>query len=277
MFVSASTAGVLAALTLAWTPHAQQSVTRAGAHQSVAPDLVLPPLRVLVPAYFYPVPGSPWVRLTAAAAANPRRIVAIGNPANGPGVSIDSNYTAAFQAYRAAGGTLLGYVYTSYGARPLATVLSEVDAWFSMYSADGIFVDEMDNTPGAHEIYYRAIYAHVQAAQQTRPFVVGNPGTSTAPSYLVSNGQPVVSALCIYETGTGFTSWTSDPWVASHSRSHFYALPYATPANGWQAAVGHAFAQNCGFVYVTDDTLPNPWDTLPSYFESMVGYIVANY
>jgi hypothetical protein len=276
MFVGPFIVGVFAALTPASARYSPQSIVRTGAHQQVAPDLAGPPLRVLVPAYFYPIPGSPWVRLTAAAAANPRRIVAIGNPSNGPGSSVDSNYTAAFQSFRNTGGTLLGYVYTSYGARPIATVLSEIDAWFNMYSADGIFVDEMDNTPGAHESYYRAIYTHVQA-RPMRPFIVGNPGASTTPSYLLLNGQPVVSALCIFETGTGFTSWTSDAWTASHARSHFYALPYATPASGWQAAVDHAFAQNCGFVYVTDDTLPNPWDTLPSYFESMVGYVIATY
>lgn len=276
MFTSPSAVALVAALALVSASPAPQSSARAASHPQLAPTLVRPPLCVLVPAYFYPVPGSPWGRLDAAAAANPQRILAIGDPANGPGLAIDPSYTAAFQSFRASGGTLLGYVYTSYGARPLATVLADVDLWFSMYSADGIFVDEMDNTPGAHESYYRAIYVHVQA-QRAHSLVVGNPGTSTVPSYLGSNVQPVVSALCINETGTGFLSWTSDPWVAMRARSHFYALPYATPANGWQAAVDHAFAQNCGFVYVTDDTLPNPWDTLPSYFESMVGYIAANY
>jgi hypothetical protein len=28
--------------------------------------------------------------------------------------------------------------------------------------------------------------------------------------------------------------------------------------------------QHVGFVYLTDDTLPNPYDTLPSYFSSLL-------
>ena len=107
--------------------------------------------------------------------------------------------------------------------------------------------------------------------------VVGNPGVSTSPSYLFYQGQPVVSTLCIQESGTGFLAWHSDAWVAGFARPHFYALPYAISASGWHAAVDHAFAEHCGFVYVTDDTLPNPWDTLPAYFESMLGYIESTY
>ena len=266
----------LAAGTLALAALLAGSSSQTGPHRPAIQRLVPPDLRVLVPAYFYPVPNSPWVRLCAAAAAHPQRISAIGDPANGPGASVDPSYTAVFQTFRASGGTLLGYVYTSYGARPLAAVLADIDAWHAMYPVDGYFVDEMDNTPGAHESYYRAIWQHVHALIPGAP-VVGNPGVSTSPSYLVYQGHRVVSTLCIQETGTGFSSWHSDPWVASWPRSNFYALPYATPANGWQAAVEHAYAENCGWVYVTDDTRPNPWDTLPAYFETMLAYIEANH
>ena len=235
-----------------------------------------PALRVLVPAYFYPVANSPWVRLTNAAAAHPGWISAIGDPANGPGASVDPNYTAVFQAFRAAGGKLYGYVDSGYGARPLAVVNADIDAWIALYGVDGIFVDQMDNTPGAHESYYQAIFQHVQTVLPGAP-VVGNPGVSTTPDYLVHQGRPVVSALCIQETGTGFLAWQSDSWIRAFPREHFYALPYAIPASGWQAAVDHAFAQHCGLVYVTDDVLPNPWDTLPAYFESMLAYLAATY
>jgi hypothetical protein len=259
---------LLAACVLALKPSAQL-----GSHTRAHPTHALD---VLVPAYFYPVANSPWVRLSAAAASHPGRITAIGDPANGPGSSIDPNYTAVFQTFRASGGKLLGYVYTSYGARPLASVSADIDAWVAMYPIDGIFVDEMDNTPGAHEAYYQSLFQHVHSLLPGAR-VVGNPGVSTSPSYLVYQGQPVVSTLCIQETGTSFLAWHSDAWVAGFASQHFYALPYAISASGWHAAVDHAFAEHCGFVYVTDDTLPNPWDTLPAYFESMLGYIESTY
>jgi hypothetical protein len=233
-------------------------------------------LRVLVPAYFYPVPNSPWNRLMAAASAHPGRVVAIGNPASGPGSSLDPTYYGTFLNFRAAGGRLIGYVHTSYGARPIAQVKADVDAWYAMYPVQGIFVDEMDNVPGAHESYYRDLFTHVRSIQGDA-LVVGNPGTSTAPSYLVWQGKPVVSSLCIEESSSNFLAWSSDPWVKGVARRHIYALPYGVGAAAWQAVVDHAYAQNCGFVYVTDDVLPNPWDTLPAYFESMVAHIDATY
>lgn len=235
-----------------------------------------PELRVLVPAYFYPVANSPWSRLTAAAAAYPGRIVAIGDPFNGPGPSFDATYAAAFQAFRAAHGELLGYVYTSYGARSIGDVEADMLTWLAWYPIDGFFVDEMDTTPGAHEAYYQALTqfarAHLPGAR-----VVANPGVNTVPSYLEYNGAPVVSALCIFEHSVNALTWTAAPWIATKPRSAFYALPYGVSAAQWTAAVEHAFAQHCGFVYATDDVLPNPWDTLPSWFESLVAYVDANH
>lgn len=234
------------------------------------------PLRVLVPAYFYPVPGSPWTRLNAAAAAHPGRIAAIGNPGSGPGTFQDSTYVATFASFRASGGALLGYVYSSYGNRPIALVKADINQWFAWYPLDGIFVDEMDNTPGAHESYYRELFVHVRSHLATAR-VVGNPGVGAPPSYLFFNGQRVASTLCIYEHSTGFSSWSADPWVFGYPRANFYVLPYGMQASGWQAAVDRAYANNVGWIFVTDDVLPNPWDTLPSYFETMNAYIAANY
>ncbi len=233
-------------------------------------------LRVMVPAYFYPVPGSPWERLNQAAAAHPGRVFAIGNPGSGPGLVLDPLYVSTFTSFRQSGGKLLGYVYTSYGARPLSEVKADIDQWFAWYPLDGIFLDEMDNTPGAHESYYQALHAHVQALA-SGALVVGNPGVNTVPSYLHWNSQPVVSSACIYEAGDASQTWIAAPWALSYPRKYFYALPYNTAASGWKGAVDHAFANHCGWVYVTDDVLPNPWDTLPAYFETMLGYIAATY
>lgn len=236
----------------------------------------LPALRVLVPAYFYPVPGSPWVRLTAAADAHPGRIWAIGNPASGPGASPDPTYVTTFRAFRRASGRLLGYVTSSYGAKSSAAVLAESALWFSWYGADGIFVDEMDNTPGAHEAYYHALYASIQA-QHPGALVVANPGTSSTLDYLDGSAGRCASALCLFENSTPFLSWTPDAWALARARKELYALPYGISSSAWPAVVDHAFQSNVGWLYTTDDVLPNPWDTLPSYFETMLDYVELNY
>ncbi|MCC6406168.1 MAG: spherulation-specific family 4 protein [Planctomycetes bacterium] len=251
-----------------------QVATPTGLATLRTPTLAAPALRVLVPAYFYPVANSPWTRLSAVAALHPKRIAAIGNVFNGPGTSFDASYAVAFADFRAHGGTLLGYVYTSYGARPLAQVFADIDQWLAWYPLDGFFLDEMANTPGQFESYYQAIYQYARS-KVAGALVVDNPGTSTSPSYLHWNNQTVASAVCIYEGSGGFSTWHSDAWVKVRPRQEFYALPYATPSAGWQAAVDHAFAENCGWVYVTDDVLPNPWDTLPAYFEALAAYVAT--
>jgi len=237
-----------------------------------------PPMCVLVPAYFYPAstgPDAPWTRLRVAAAAHPGRVWAVGNPASGPGIAVDPAYTAVFDAFRASGGELLAYVHTSYAARPLAEVQAEIDTWLQMYAVDGFFLDEMSTTPG-DEAYYLAVRNHVETYLPGAP-VVANPGTSTSPSFLFAHGKSVASSLCIYEQAGDFLAWSSDAWVGGLSATSFYALPHTTPPGSWPAYVDHARAQGCGFFYCTDDALPNPWDTLPPFFESLVAYVDAAY
>lgn len=251
-------------LALAQQPGPPQPVSAAGGMQ------------MLVPAYFYPVAGSPWNRLNSMARRFPRRITAIGNPFSGPGLFFDPTYDLTFKAFRASGGSLLGYVHTSYGQRPIGQVLADIDLWLQWYAIDGVFVDEMDNTVGAHEAYYQAIYQHVQAHLPAGA-VVGNPGVATAPSYLLLNDQPVSSTLCVFEHGVGSTTWQAPAWMSAHAPRHFCALAYKVDAGGWQSSVDHAWQEGCGWVFVTDDDLPNPWDTLPPYFESMAAYLATRY
>ncbi len=267
-------ASVLAVVTL---------VLGTGRSQQLAEPILAAPkhpptaaLRVLVPAYFYPVVGSPWGRLVAQAAAHPGRVAAIGDPANGPGAVLDPNYVTVFSAFRAAGGYLFGYVDSAYGTRPIAQVRADIDTWYAWYHVDAIFLDQMDNTPGAHEAYYQAIAQYVRRRHFTA-IVLANPGVSAPSTYLEWNGAPVLSALCTYENGTGFSSWTADAWTGAFDRRSFSVLPYKLTAAEWQPAVDHAFAQNVGWFYATNDDLPNPWDTLPPWFESMVAYIDATY
>ena len=50
---------------------------------------------------------------------------------------------------------------------------------------------------------------------------------------------------------------------------HFGIIPYAVGAldPGYVASVTPIIR----WVYLTDDDLPNPWDTLPSYFADLLG------
>lgn len=225
-------------------------------------------LKVLVPAYFYPVANSPWARLSAAAAKTPAGTInAIANVNNGPdsGQAADiAPYQQVISDLRAKGGRVFGYVSTAYGTRDLKLVQADVALWYSRYGVDGIFLDEQATTPEAFG-YYRTL--HDDIAYNRGGLVIGNPGTATTEAYMEVN-----EVTCVFETDgpTGFPTWTPPAWTANYPAGKFYVLPYNSSAANMSAFVARAAANNAGWIYVTNDTLPNPWDTLPSYFESLV-------
>ena len=226
------------------------------------------PLGILVPSYFGPS-GGLWDELNFAAARVP--LVAIMNPNNGPGTRQNTNYVAAVNSLRAAGGRVIGYVYTSYAARDTNTVKADIDRYFSFYAVDGIFLDEMTNDANTtHLDYYAALYQYIRG-QGTNLMVVGNPGINTQESYLT---RPAVDVLVTFEADTGYPALVVDGWVAKHLAQQFCHLPYnASSAPTMTNYINLAASRNVGWIYVTDDTLPNPWDTLPAYWTNEVNYI----
>jgi hypothetical protein len=229
------------------------------------------PLGIMVPAYFYPGSGGGlWNALNTAAPRVP--LVAIMNPGSGPGTSQDSNYVQALARLHQAGGKVTGYVHTSYAARPLADAESDVDLYLSFYAVDGFFIDEMTSDSDTNHLnYYAALYQYIKAKGPNYS-VTGNPGTSTPEDYLT---KPTADTLMTFEdNGTNYPGFTPPSWVTNHPASQFVHLPYAvTTAAIMSNFVGLAVSRNAGWVYITDDTLPNPYDTLPAYWTNEVSLV----
>ena len=224
-------------------------------------------LEIVVPAYFYPSAGSPWNRMNAAAARVD--ITAIMNPFNGPGSSPDSKYTAAVDSLRGAGGRVIGYVYSGYTARPLAEVYADIDRYADWYAIDGIFVDEMSNTGSAgHLDYYESIYNYVKAKSALWE-VMGNPGTSTLETYLT---RPTADRLMVFENvGDAYPNYSPSSWNAGYDAASFVHLVHTEASlDAMEAHLRRAISYHAGAIYVTDDVLANPWDTLPSYWDAEV-------
>ncbi len=229
-----------------------------------------PRLRVLVPAYFYPAgPGADeWERMTAAAKDVP--LVAIVNPASGPGKATDPNYTRVLDRALKAGVTLIGYVSTSYARVPEADARADVDTWLRLYpQVRGFFFDEQ--TSAAEKVpYYRALYEHARMRLK-EALVVTNPGTLCAPEYLT---RPATDVACLYENHTGFEEFRAPEWTRPLPRSRFYVLPYAVrEPERMERYVRKALAERMGYVYVTDHQGANPWDRLPVYWKDEVALV----
>ena len=243
---------------------------------SVAADttVVNDSLKVLVPAYFDPSVSNYWSRLDAMARKMPGRLYAIANPNSGPGTNYDPSYGAAIDSMQAAGGKIIGYVHTSYAQRALSSVEADIDSWYSFYpTLNGIFIDEQANTSG-EESYYGQLYNYIKKKDSTA-LVVTNPGANTISSYLFDNGSRIADVICVFENGTGFGTWNPASWYSNYNRDNFYVIPYNTSAADFPSVVDRADSLNMGWIYVTNDNLPNPYDTLPPYFEALCNYLLT--
>jgi hypothetical protein len=201
--------------------------------------------------------------VTAAKQAHPSvPVLAVINPANGPGTAALSDYMTGIAQLTGAGVKVIGYVHTSYGARAPAEVQADVDRWRNLFpGVTGIFFDEMANTPG-QEGYYKNLGGY--AKSQGFDFTIGNPGADGAASYVGT-----VDVILVYEN-RGLPAVASlGGWHASYDRHNFGIIPYAVPA--LDAGFVKAAAASCGYIYLENDDLPNPWDTVPPYLDALLG------
>jgi hypothetical protein len=215
----------------------------------------------IVPLYTYPTDPS-WAALITAAKAHPKVTVrAVINPNSGPGTSKDPGYVSGIPTLGAAGIIVFGYVATTYGAKSTANVHAEIDSYKSWYPGiQGIFFDEMSNTAGM-ESYYTAIsqYAKGQGYGTT----IGNPGTDTLSSYVGT-----VDTIMIYED-SGLPSLSSlAGWHTQYDKHNFGIIAYGIPSV--DATFVTSARMDVGFIYLTNDTLPNPYDTLPPYIDGLL-------
>ena len=236
---------------------------------------------VLVPAYFYPGTGGPggvgdgWGTMATAASQIP--LTAVFNPNSGPLPGpADPNYINAITNLEAAGGTVIAYVHTSYGGQPLATVEGEINTYISQYGSlvKGFFVDEMSNSVG-QVAYYHSLYSYIKGLDPSYQ-VIGNPGAPTIPNYL-SPATQGADAVITYENDDAsapYTSTTPAPWTSAFPASDFISIIYNQPsAAAMMIDVDYAAANHVGTVYVTDQTTPNPYSQLPSYWDQEVAEI----
>jgi hypothetical protein len=228
------------------------------------PPAVTPPAAdatgTIVPLYTSPSHPS-WTAVIAAKTAHPRvPVIAVVNPANGPGSAVNARFLAGIGRLFSAGIKVIGYVATGYTRVPEATVRTDIDHWKAWYPhLAGIFFDEQARSPGQEE-YYRRLSQY--AKSQGLSFTVGNPGTDSSPSYV-----GVLDTVLIYESGGLAAMAKLAGWHANHNRSNFGIIPYGTTLDVAYVRAAKGFV---GYIYLTNDTLPNPWDSVPPYFADLL-------
>ena len=214
----------------------------------------------IVPLYTDPSDSS-WNAIITAAVAHPTvHVVAIVNPSDGPGSSKSSAYTSGIAALQAAHIEVIGYVATGYGSHSIASMESEMDQWKSFYpTLQGIFFDEQSNST-SDVAHYQTLSQYAKSLGLNH--TVGNPGTDVPAAYIGA-----LDTMLIYESN-GVPSISSLAQWSSYAPSNFGVIPYAV------SAMNTTFVQQARqyveYIYLTNDDLPNPWDSLTSYFSALM-------
>jgi Spherulation-specific family 4 len=219
----------------------------------------------LVPAYFYPDwwnAGNAWYRMCDSMETAEGPSTAMMNPSSGPGSAANPDYQRVIDYCHGRGQRVIGYVHTSYGSRSATDVKADIDAMYAFYPAiDGIYLDEMSNSSSTRS-YYRDLYVYVKGKAGVRD-VVGGPGIAASSDWQLST--PVVDELVVFEgTAATYQRWSPPAWVKQRVASQFSQLVYAASNESTMRQVcRRSKSLNAGYIYVTGDVLPNPWDTLP--------------
>ncbi len=251
------------------------------------------PVTFLVPAYFYPGgPKNEWIRLIKAARKG-AKVVAILNPKSGAGDAANADYAATIADFRKAGGKIIGYVPTAYVGRMVqsessckpaqgkAYQVADIVACAAQYEKfygriDGIFLDEMGPADTGVETaemlrFYQDIYDGLKAINPAW-LIVGNPGTHADEALLRVGNKGGADILVNFESpGSQYQEYRPAAYVPRHAASRFAHMLLETgPVADFSAVIKIIRSRHAAYIFVTDDTLPNPYDRLPTDWEAQV-------
>jgi len=221
--------------------------------------------RVAVPAYFYPGPS--W---TQSAASRPvPSVMILDISGTGAGTAPDPNYQAAVKKAQAAGTTILGYVGTNYGHRPVAKAKADIRNYKSWYKVTDIFLDEAASS-SARVGYYRQLTSYVHGVNPGSEVML-NPGDYPSERYMALG-----DIMMVFEGPyTSYVNLQAPSWASKYPASRFAHTIYATPASKLASVISLSRTRNAGYVYVTGNTGANPYSSLPSYWSSENATVAA--
>ena len=194
-----------------------------------------------MPAYFGPWEGDAWERLLAA-----RPAVIVINPASGPGERAHGGYRELVARFAITDTAVLGYVTTSYLAKPIASCATEAARHTDWYGVHGIFWDEV---PAERE------RGRVAALRSLRSIAGSGPGVRC----VFNPGRPVSRGW--------YRSLSDSVFVTFEGPASAYDVVDVRGPSDRQCHLVHSAdgdpvlpLPGVGFAYVTPDRPPNPWD-----------------
>jgi hypothetical protein len=222
------------------------------------------PTGIMVPLFSYHGPA--WSQLIKWHEEYPTvPMVAVVNPALGPGSFLDPSFEVDIQSLQNAGIPVLGYIATHYAHVGLQTLEATISNYRNWYHVNGTVLDQMNNT--FEEGYYSAITSFDRSIGMT--MTVGNPGTEVPSSYV-----GVVDMNVIYESpGVPSLSFIGG-WHAGYPKSDWVITAYGVPSLDVNWVLGAS--RYVGYLYITDGVWPDPYTGgLPSYMNTLMSTLAS--
>ena len=186
-------------------------------------------------------------------------IIAVINPDNGPGDFKNTTYAIDVLKLQAAGINVIGYTFTNYGQRDVASIFQDISKYTLWYNVDGIFFDEVANFGQEEDLETFDDYANAQGASYT----IGNPGIDIPPSYI-----GILDNYIIYENKGLPDLNLIEERYSGLDKQHFSVTAYGVM--DFDSNYILALSEFVQYMYITDDDLPNPYDTFSSHLERLV-------
>jgi Spherulation-specific family 4 len=216
----------------------------------------------------YANPGSEWEKVINAKKTHPSvPTLVIVNPNNGPMSCPRQDYVKGITDLKSVGIVTLGYVSTNYTARENKEIITDIDNWKICYpNIDGIFFDEMANIPGK-ENYYANLTSY--AKSKGFVFTMGNPGIEPLTSYVGT-----VDNLVIYEDVGLPNPSLLERLCEKFNKSNISIISYGIKSLNYSTI--RYISPHVGYLFITNGTLPNPFTSLPLYFDQIFEQLDKN-
>ncbi|RRD39490.1 autotransporter protein [Leptotrichia sp. OH3620_COT-345] len=221
---------------------------------------------MIIPAYNYPdgVNDQYWNSVTALGGSKVPYVII--NPDNGSGNNADPNYIRQIEANKNAGIKSIGYIRTKYRGRSVAEVVAEVDTYFRLYGENnisGFFFDEIKVDENSSVEYMESIYNYVKSKSADK-LVMGNPGRQINDKMAPYADIFVTSEISADEYINRFSAPKSEFENNSANSRHIMHIVYGATPDQYETIVKLSRERNAGWLIITDDTQPNPYDGLPT-------------
>jgi len=210
-------------------------------------------VEMAVPSYFYE--ESLWSENAEGSG------IMIMNPNNGPDLEKSEHYVNQVRNAKANGVKVYGYVYTSYGKRNPAAIKRDIDRYNIWYGVDGIFFDETA-TWKSKAGHYRNLTDYAKSKGMKN---ILNPGVTPNEEYF-----KFADSIVVFEDSYKDYLSARIPSFVNKYPGKAVHLVYGADEDEMKNAMNLARQRGASYIYVTDDDLDNPWDSLPYYWQEEV-------